>query len=222
MRGFYNKLNKKWSAIGLAVVLLLGCANGIPYLVTNKSSISDNTEMIFIGLPLILSMSGSSARLDENWMVTAAHNKFILEVQMKDVYYHPECDIAIYRDEVDTSKNNTVPVGVLMFQEQVKHLGYSVGVLLSEGIGTYEGIIKTVEHPNCHADILTTAKVMGGMSGGGVYNTKDELVGITSAFANEDFVINGKLIEQPTYAVLLEDVSDWLFQVTGVNYYKHE
>ena len=46
-----------------------GVASGTP-----KNVLSENKK-IFIGVPLLLSLTGSSAKYNNEWYVTAAHNK---------------------------------------------------------------------------------------------------------------------------------------------------
>ncbi len=203
----------------LLITSLVGCVNGVP-LPSGFSTNTQNTELVVVGVPLLLSMSGSAARLDDEWMVTAAHNKFILESTGKEVFYHPTCDIALYRSK----GTNTVPLGVFHIGDELSHVGYYLGVMQSENPGTFVSTIKSLENPDCDADVITTATAGQGMSGGGVYNSANELVGTTVAFYYETMTITGSeaqvsKVVNPTSFVALYNVRDWLTEITGKTYF---
>lgn len=205
--------------VPMSLVLLCGCVNGIPTISTTTNAITENTEMVMFGVPILAGISASAARLDENWMVTAAHADTIIKLTGKEVFYHPTCDIALYRSK----GTNTVPLGTLKLNDTVTHLGYYAGLLLVANEGKFVSTITKVESPNCKADVVTTASAGGGMSGGGVYNSKGELVGITDAMYHETMVIQGnpemKEVVAPTSFISLSDVAPWLTEVTGKEYY---
>jgi hypothetical protein len=207
-------------SIIVASLLMVGCqSNGKIYhdtsLITNKEI--ENTEKIFAGVPVLLSMEGSTARLDENWVVTAAHNKPIFIAQGKlDVIYHPTCDIAIYRSKGD----NTVKVGTAYNGDTVNHVGYPMGLPMSVSQGQIVGSVNMEEYPECTM-VATTGTIAKGMSGGGVYNDAGELIGINQGFADSDMVWpDGTKLSNGGVYMHLSTVKDWLKEHTGVDYFK--
>lgn len=206
-----------------ATVLLCGCvANGIPNLSINQTDevVADNTEKLFVGIPVLLSLDGSAARLNGDWLVTNAHNKPIIDMQNLEAYYHPTCDIALIRESGD----DLVDVGLVHKGETVKHVGYPIGMPISINYGKYYGDITISEftYNDCTYSV-SDGVIASGMSGGGVYNHNNELVGINVG------VILKFSTTHPDYASLtsknvaqflpLATVDKWLTEVTGVDFY---
>ena len=207
----------------LATVLLFGCvANGVPSIGVNQNdkAIAENTEKMFVGIPVVLSLDGSTARLNNEWLVTNAHNKPIIDMQNLEAYYHPTCDIALIRESGD----NIVDVGLVYKGESVKHIGYPIGMPISVNYGKYYGdiTISNFTYNDCTYSV-SDGVVASGMSGGGVYNSQNELVGINVG------VILKFSTTHPDYATLNDEnvaqflplaaVDKWLAEVTGVDFY---
>lgn len=196
--------------------MITGCANGVPSMAGSlHEDIVQSNEKIFVGVPVLLSAEGSAVRLDDEWMITAAHNKFILEIKSEDVYYHPTCDVALYRKEgvsyTDVSK--------VYSGESINHVGYPIGMPLSQGRGEYSGDILVEGWDDCTYS-ATTGTVMAGMSGGGVYNSYGELVGINHGFNSSKVTWpDGSEVDSPAVFVSLVAVSDWLASITGKEYF---
>lgn len=200
-------------------VLLVGCANGIPTLIDDRISEENqaNVKKVFAGVPIVLGMEGSAVRLNEDWMITAAHNEFILESTGKEVYYHPTCDIAIYRNKGEGQS----AVGTWNFGDTLHNVGYPTMLPLSVGSGKF---IANATNPNTEYDqcivAATEGAVMGGMSGGGVYNEHQELVGIIHGFNSdlvwEDGTNSGEVMLFTSIWVVREGLNE----ITGEKYFE--
>ncbi len=197
----------------LTSLLLTGCANGLPELSTSTTKQTQSVEKIFVGVPFLMGLEGSSVRLDDNWMVTAAHNKSILKAQLKEVYYHETCDIALYRSQ----GTSTTKVGKVYENETLTTIGYPVGLPLASTQGNYVGEID-VDNWDCTMSASTNV-TMGGMSGGGVFNDKGELVGVVHGFISGDVVWSSKSVKSPSVFLSLYAVKGWLTEMTGVEYF---
>ncbi|MCC2525804.1 serine protease [Vibrio coralliilyticus] len=199
----------------LMVVVLTGCANGIPDISANiDNDIEQSNEKIFVGLPVLASLEGTTVRLDDSWLLTAKHNHAILALQGADVYYHPDCDIALIRDDgISHTK-----VGVIHRDQKATHVGYPIGLPMSSSQGEYVGDIFVSGWDKCQKS-ATTGVVMAGMSGGGVYNEKGELIGINHGFSNATITWQDTDVHRPAVFVSLYAVRDWLRTVTGKEYF---
>lgn len=197
------------------VVLVSACSNGH---VSHDTSILSNrtianTEKVFAGIPILLGMDGSAARLNEEWMVTAAHNMPILVATGRwDVIEHPTCDIAVYRSK----GSNTVPLAIGHFGEELVAVGYPMGMPMAANPGKVIGNVVMDDYPDCTM-VATTMVIAQGMSGGGVYNTDGELVGVVHGFATSTmYWPDGTSLSNGGVYVQLSTVREWLFEVTGV------
>lgn len=197
------------------VMTLTGCANGIPNINTEiDHGIEVSNEKIFVGIPLFASLEGTTARLDSEWIVTAAHNKLILSMTKDEVYYHPTCDIALIRSQ----GTSYTEVGKVYEGQLVTHVGYPIGLPLSTGKGSYVGEIVAINRGPCQMS-ATTGVLMSGMSGGGTYNHRNELVGVNHGYAWGDVQFPNVTVSQPAIFVSLYRVRDWLTEITGNDYF---
>lgn len=185
------------------IVLLVGCvANGLPQGVhrsTPSNAIEETTKM-FVGVPTLLALEGSSAKYNNEWRITAAHNKAILIAQNKEFYIHPTCDVALYRER----SKGVVIHGLVYPDEAIYHVGYPIGLPIASHIGRYlEEVLNTDDGCIYSA---STSVVISGMSGGGVYNRKGELVGINIGIAkNSTIDLTDKTLFLP-----LKRVEGWI------------
>tara|TARA_Y100001956_G_C4079449_1_gene167711 strand:- start:4 stop:624 length:621 start_codon:yes stop_codon:yes gene_type:complete len=201
--------------IVLVALLLTGCANGLPDVYGNiQDDIEQDNEKIFVGVPLLMGLEGSVARLDNEWLVTAAHNKPILEMTGKDVFYHPTCDIALVKKQGHTDHG----IGLVYPGQSVTHVGYPLGLPLSSSKGEYVGDVSVYGWDKCQMS-GTTGVIMVGMSGGGVYNESGELIGVNHGFVSGDVTWPDQSIKSPAVFVSLYAVRDWLESVTGNQYF---
>lgn len=196
-------------------LLLSGCSSNLVFSADIGEAIGHNNQKIFIGIPVLASLEGSMARLDENWILTAKHNKVILSVQGREVYYHPYCDIALVRSDGTVHAS----VGMVLNGQDILHVGYPIGLPLSASRGKYVGDVFVQDWDGCQMS-ATTGVVSSGMSGGGVYNDHEQLIGINHGYVSGSVTWpNGEKVSHPAIFVSLYAVKDWLQQVTGKDYY---
>ncbi|AUR89074.1 TMhelix containing protein [Vibrio phage 1.121.O._10N.286.46.C4] len=208
--------DKVWKILGVTflVTILLGCinSNGLvsKYLLSTPSN--EQTEKIIVGIPLVLSISGSSARLNDQWMVTAAHNKNILSILDYEAYYHPTCDIALYKKE---GKSENVK-GNYYVGTELWHVGYPLGLGKVSSSGEFLGIVYVPTDECVYGS--STSDTVGGMSGGGVYTRGGSLVGVTIGYLTETLTYsNGKVYDSPTVFAQISQYQDWIDSIIQNN-----
>jgi hypothetical protein len=181
----------------------------------NNPHVYESTSKIFVGIPMLLSMEGSSVRLNDEWVLTNKHNWPILAIKGYisglDVFYHPDCDIAMYRDPVKSAS-----VGLVYLNQTVIHSGYPVNEGYATSQGLYVGDVVSSDYPNCQMS-MSTGGVKGGMSGGGVWNEQGELVGITVGYLPQEVEFDGETFESPSVWVSLNLVKHWIGYVSEQN-----
>lgn len=199
----------------IAALVLAGCSNGRPnYDLTEVNKpVQENTVKIFAGIPVALGMEGSAARLNDEWMVTAAHNwPIMLLTTVWDYHKHPTCDIVLFRSK-DT---NTVPLARGHFGEEVTFVGYPMGHPMAANKGTIVGNVEMTDYPDC-TKVATNAVVVQGMSGGGVYNNDGALIGIVHGYTSDTMRWpDGKSLKNGGVYMQLSTVADWIYEITGV------
>ncbi|ARN69923.1 hypothetical protein FORC36_5406 (plasmid) [Vibrio vulnificus] len=198
----------------ISSIMLTGCAgNG---LVTPTTEI-DDIDLKYLGVPGVLAMQGSAVRIDENWLLTAKHNSFF--ILFDDVYEHPLCDIALIKDKgkIDNQTKQTL----VNADEKVTHKGY--GSFLAIPAKSDGEFLQYLTVDNCTVG-LTNAPMWAGMSGGAVYNSNQELIGINKAIVwsvklNEGSNPLKEADRRTAYTpVCSEEVGQWIEKVTGVKY----
>jgi len=196
-------------------IILTGCANGIPDITSEKpEAVVRRTRKMFVGVPVLLSMEGSFVALDDKYAVTVAHNKAILDFQNKEYWIHPTCDIAVFRNDSDETAN----VGLVYKGEAIYHSGYPIGLPMAYNEGSYTGEVDMNDRKGC-TQSLTSSVIMQGMSGGGAWNSKGELVGVNVGYTNYVTFPDGSIQESPGVFQSLYGVKDWLKEVTGNDYF---
>lgn len=200
---------------GLAAVVI-GCASvQEESFLQEHPQVKNNSEKIFIGVPSLLALEGTTVRLNEEWMLTAGHNKLILMAQGykegENVFYHPTCDVALIREHgVGGSE-----IGLLYSGEYVYHTGYAMLQGFKVWKGEYLGDIVAYGWEDCYMS-ASSAENASGMSGGGVYTKDGTLVGITHGTASGLVQWeNGRVASYPSVFTPLYSVKDWLFEMTG-------
>ena len=200
----------KKSILLLSSFLLSGCAiNGIPNFDSSvvKKEVIANTEKIFIGIPTLLAMEGSSARYNEDWIVTAGHNYLI----NRDMIKHPFCDIAL----IKSKGSNTVNRGLLYKNEKAFLVGYPGALPLPIAVNEGPYVLDFTGLDGCLYTAID-ATIIGGMSGGGAYNQKGELIGINVGYS--DFVRNdGKTFKHISFIMAFPSVQKWIDSVIAKN-----
>jgi hypothetical protein len=205
-------------------ILLTGCAaNGFyeGYSSTTPENIEKYNEKIFLGIPVALAFEGSSVRINDEWVATAAHNKVIL--LGREVYYHPRCDFALIRDKTD-KKTEYPKVGFVyenVGYNEVYHVGYPLLAPLSSHKGKYLGDVSNPTD-NCYYS-ATDSTVISGMSGGGVYNKYGEVVGVTIGIMFKNIKWDKTEVKKehfaPSVFMPFLAVEDFIHEVTGIEYY---
>lgn len=173
----------------------------------------------FIGVPLFLSMEGSSVRYNHEYVLTNKHNSLIFMLQGYregvDIHYHPDCDIALVRDVIPSSE--PIPkLGKVYLDKDIVLSGYPVGVGYRASEGKFIGDVVSADSPNCQMS-ASDAGVMGGMSGGGVWNTKGELVGVVVGYVIGDVEWERKekalIYREPSVFISLVVVQEWIDEI---------
>lgn len=208
----------------VSCLILAGCAaNGFyeGYSSTTPEHIEDYNQKVFLGIPFALAFEGSSVRINEEWVATVAHNKIIL--LGREVYYHPRCDFALIRDKTD-KKEDYPKVGYIYENDgynEIYHIGYPLFAPLSSHKGNYLGDV-TNPTDNCYYS-ATDGTVIGGMSGGGVYNKHGDVVGVTTGVMYKnikwDKTVNKREQMAPAVFMSFLAVEDFIHEVTGIEYY---
>ncbi|RJX75306.1 serine protease [Vibrio sinensis] len=199
----------------ILVFCIASCSNGVPTIASRlDKEIEKNNEKIFIGIPFLLGMEASTVRLDENWVITSKHNEPILSLLGTQVHYHPLCDIALINQNGDGRSE----VGMVYNGESISHVGYPIGFPLSENAGVYIGEVIVDNWKECTMS-ASTGVVAVGMSGGGVYNQKGQLVGINHGFLSVNVEWADRSAQNPSVFLALFAVREWLEQTTGRRYF---
>lgn len=199
-----------------ASIALSGCSNGIPEFKYKSlsSNATSTTHKVFIGIPLLASLEGSYVSLDSEWSLTAAHNKTLLSPLGIEAYYHETCDVALIRKGGKSSK-----LGYSYFGETLYHVGYPVGIPLSVSDGVLINNIEIDNYKGCVKGV-TDGVIFSGMSGGGVYNSSGNVIGI-----NHGFVLggidwgNGESSSNVAVFTYTENIRDWIIEITGNDYF---
>ncbi len=164
-------------ALMAAALTLSACSVGD---VRYSGESASRANLHFVGVPTLLSVTGSSTPYTEHLSLTAAHVARIMP-QMDVVAYHPYCDIALIRER--NTPQNIKPVGKASVGAVVELSGYSARTILPVG---GKGVIKRYtrykpDHDSRACMVYTTsAGGMQGMSGGPAISN-GQLVGIVIA-----------------------------------------
>lgn len=199
----------------ISACILSGCVSngitvGLDENTPNNAVIA--TQKVFVGVPLLLGMEGSVVSIGNGWYITAAHNRAILELQLKDVIYHPECDVALFREEGDS---DNVQLSIVIQGETTYTVGYPLSSPISSSKGVYVGDV--VEPNSTCVYSATTSKVTSGMSGGGVWTQDGKLVGVIRGVLKEDVHWeDGRSVSNPSVFVSVNYIRDWIFNHTGI------
>lgn len=196
----------------LSVFLLSACSVGeYGY---DKAALN-KTDMNFVGIPTILGAGalGSSVPITSEYSLTVAHVARYMMYKVKA--YHPTCDLAlIYNKNTEKSYpefRNT------MIGEQVKMYGYSYfSAMPVSSKGQTLSNTQVVSKWNKAPCVLvaTSAGAVQGMSGGAVYNEKDNtLAGIVQGYASSLKDINNPekdMFRNVSFYVPYSQFKDWL------------
>lgn len=166
----------------LALCLLLsGCSAG-NRLEYSKEALQ-KSDITFIGIPTVfgLGIQGTTFPISPHYSLTAIHvaNKTLNKVQS----YHPICDVALIKHD-NTSrpipKFNHSNIG-----DKVNTYGYSfIFAMPNKSEGVVKARLSLDESYNKKGCLLLASDsgVRIGMSGGPVYDDKNDVVGVISAY----------------------------------------
>ncbi|MEG8737926.1 serine protease [Klebsiella pneumoniae] len=195
-------------SVGMLFPLLTGCVGHTEY----SKEAYKRTDLQFVGIPTILGlgMTGSSVPVTPEYSLTAAHVAKFMLYRVKS--YHPTCDLAlIYHKNNEKSypvfRNSDVGEDISMY-------GHSfITALPVESNGKVLIDTKTESVWNKGDCLLsaTSAGVVAGMSGGAVYNKKDNtLSGIVQGSAKKIIVDNKVLYRDTSLFVPYIRFESWL------------
>lgn len=196
-------------------LVLISCThNGMPSISDESTPevVVQSTHKMFIGVPMLLSLEASYVTIGNGWALTAAHNKHIITLTGRKVIYHPYCDIALIRVSEDTT---TVDLGKVYLRENIYASGYPVNFPLAYSKGEFIGDVILSGSPEC-VQSLSSFTVMSGMSGGGVWNDKEELVGTVVGILDEATMPDGTVYKDVSVWQPLFAVKDWIYKHTGM------
>ncbi len=195
----------------LMAINLTGCflVNGKLTAVPEKNKPA--IKYLPIGIPFLLGGHGSSVPLTEKLSLTAKH--IATYAYNSVVAYHPDCDVAIIEQE--NTKEELVASGYIYPEKSVATYGRGLTGNLLEGTGKYYLDVNFVDSDlfkNCPASVMD-APIQSGMSGGGVYNEKGELVGIISGMSGANFkLLDGKELNLERVSVFVSTnfLKEWI------------
>ncbi len=192
----------------IALLLVIGCSNGPIVNIKPSSNVEEVVFKKFIGVPMLLSMEGSYVALNNEWVLTAKHNRFLFIGY--EFIGHPDCDVALVR----INSNLGVRTDDIFTSQASYFSGYPIGSGFTSTAGHYVGDI-TVPNEDCTYSAATN-HVSSGMSGGAVTNTNGDLVGIIIGFQRgliewED----GRSHNRPSVFISINYIEDWIQSVTN-------
>lgn len=201
----------------LSLLALSGCIsfNSIPSVANENNATAlqlKATHKMMVGVPLLASLEGSYTDLGNGWAITAAHNAIITTLTLRESYYNSKYDIALFRTD---KKDYKVNLGVVHEGEEITTLGYPVFMPLSSNKGYY--ITEATSNHRHGADISVISNAnMSGMSGGGVWNSKGELVGVIVGNVETVTFPDGHKERGLAAFQSVNAVKEWIKSITGM------
>jgi hypothetical protein len=209
---------KKTIILSLIALSLSGCSKGND--LSYSKDAYNNADMTFVGIPTILGLGviGSTFPITPNYSLTAKH---VAKYSFNSVLaYHPNCDIAIIKHN---NKGRYIPeLNQTYFNEDIKNYGYS---FISALPVSSSGIVKkrllmlsSYNDKECPV-MFSNSGVVSGMSGGPVYNTKNQIIGVnvasqsgyTEVLNNKKQSFTGKEGEGLLF-VNIGDIKGWMIE----------
>ncbi|RBM34208.1 serine protease [Vibrio tarriae] len=199
--------------VTLATILSLsGCASSNGPLQVTEHNKAPAIDFEMTGIPLIYFGYGSSVPITENLSLTAAH---VAKLNYDRVIaYHPTCDIALV--ESDNRGKNFPKMGLVYQDQPVTTYGVNGSGAVVSGYGHYRMDLNFVNYryfKDCPASVMD-APVQAGMSGGGTFNNRGDLVGIIAAMADKDStrLVNGEALpyDRLSLFISINYVRGWL------------
>ncbi|MEH0791614.1 serine protease [Vibrio parahaemolyticus] len=201
------------SATILASLLIVGCSNGVLNEYHGEQITIDSQVM---GIPFLFGGTGSSVPITENLSITAKH---IASYDFSSVVaHHPSCDISIIKS--DNKGKSIHPIGTVSPNSELKTFGRDLWNPLKTlyGEGKFLQDLFLIDDQwnskDCTLSVID-APIQVGMSGGGVYNNKEELVGVIVAMGGLDFklVETDQKLGRVSLMVSTLFIKDWINEV---------
>lgn len=201
------------SATILASLLIAGCSNGVLNEYHGEQITIDSQVM---GIPFLFGGTGSSVPITENLSITAKH---IASYDFSSVVaHHPSCDISIIKS--DNKGKSIHPIGTVSPNSELKTFGRDLWNPLKTlyGEGKYLQDLFLIDNQwnstDCTLSVID-APIQVGMSGGGVYNNREELVGVIVAMGGLDFklVETDQKLGRVSLMVSTLFIKDWINEV---------
>ncbi|MDD1782434.1 serine protease [Enterovibrio sp. ZSDZ35] len=205
----------------LSLFALQGCilVNG-PLEVVEETN-APAVKYLPVGIPLLLGGHGTSVPITDELSLTAKH---VAKIDFSDVVaFHPDCDVALIKQ--DNTNVSFPPLAKLNEKDALITVGKGLGGEILKGVGIYYLDVRFVDSDmfaNCDASI-TDAPVQSGMSGGGVFKTNGELVGIISGISGSGFrLLDGRELgnERTSVFVSMQNIESWLATSIEAHYDK--
>lgn len=167
----------------IIALTLTGCSKGNPLSYSSKAF--ERSDLTFVGIPTVfgVGITGTTFPITPNYSLTAKH---VAKYSFNSVLaYHPDCDIAIIKHN---NSNKIMPnLNQSYFEENIENYGYSFVFAMpvsSSGTIKYKIYIENSYNTESCPVLFSDAGVRAGMSGGPVYNSKDEVIGVNIAHTN--------------------------------------
>lgn len=199
-------------AVSITAVNLTGCILSNGPLQVVASSEAPAIDFDITGVPPFYIGYGSSVPITENLSLTAAHVAKLNYARV--IAYHPICDIALIG--ADNRGKKFPSMGLVYKNQAVTTYGINFNGDILMGRGYYRRDIKFVNYSyfnRCPASVMD-APIQNGMSGGGTFNSFDDLVGIivASADKSDTRLVNGEMLPYDRISLFVSTnyVRDWL------------
>lgn len=192
-------------------LLLSGCVNGP----MNSVDVNGKVEQIvfkkFYGVPVLASIEGSYFRLNDEWVITARHNKALF--MFDEFVAHPDCDVALVKIDGDKGNEGTYANNEM----DLYFTGYPIARGLVSSRGRY---IADIINGSCQYSAATNY-VQQGMSGGMVHDYEGRSVGVIVGYASGMVEWSNQSHNKPAIFISLNYIKDWIEEVTGERLYNN-
>lgn len=204
----------------ICLVFVAGCSNGS---LEDYEGRQAQVDLELVGVPILFGGLGSSVPITKNLSLTAKHIAMFNYSNV--VAHHPDCDISLIESQ---NNGDTFPDFSEIFSGQkVRTVGRSLyrPLVNISGDGEYLFDVFMVDSfwnsLNCTVSIID-APVQSGMSGGGVYDKENSLVGIIVGKSTSDSMLtaSGAPLKNVSMMISILFIKPWLLE--NINKYGSE